>query len=129
MSTPISKLQPDSVKKRIGEHGEYLKGEFVTKDSDIFENDNFVKYRTSLTIDTSVPAQDDTPLLISHFEKLDAHYSKLQHVMNTGDFTGPWSANWNRELNTLRTSINEELGNNLNDYMGECPQAFFNISV
>lgn len=131
VSTPISKRQPDSVKKQIGEHGEHLKGQLITRDSDIFKEDNFVKFKTDFIITESISmeVQDDSPLLLSHLEKFETHYAKLQTVMQTGILTGSWSGQWNRKLNILRKSFDKKFGKTSRDYYGECPQAFFNIAV
>ena len=129
VSTPISKLQPDSVKKLIGEKGEYLKGPLITKDSDIFKEDNFVKFQSDFILEGSVKPQDDTPQLLSHLQKFEHHYAKLQNVMKSKKFSGNWSANWNRDLSVLRTNFNNEFGSNIGEYKGECKQGFFNIAV
>lgn len=129
ISTPIAKRQPDSVKKRIGDHGEYLRGDWVTKGAGIFKDDNLVKFKTNFIIENSVEAKDDTPNLLSYLKQYENHYAMLEGAMQVNSFTSLWFKNWNQDLSSIRKRFSNEFGSSSKEYKGECPQGFFNIAV
>ncbi len=58
ISTPLSRLQPESVQIIVGEKGKNLTGSLVVRGVDIFKDDNFVSFKTNFKIDDPVNASE-----------------------------------------------------------------------
>jgi len=129
ISSPATRFQDKSVQNIIGNKGENLTGNLVRKNSEKFQEDNFIEYTTNYVVGNSVEVKSDLSDLSKDLNVILSHYRKLIDANKNNKVNGTWSANWNRRLSKLRSDFDDRYGSNINEYKGECPQAFFNISV
>lgn len=130
VSSPLARFQDISVQNIIGKHGEKLAGKLVEKGNDIVEGDYFINLKEKYTIKNSANVENDLPLLVEYLNKFQSHYANLltdidNHKIEKGNRSGEWF----RKLESLKEEFRNKFGSNLNEYKGDCPQAFLHISL
>jgi hypothetical protein len=127
ISSPLMKLQPESVQQALGENGSNYYGDYYENGRIDFDS-TFIVPGNQQT--TKLFIQQELESMQTHLDYLIYKLDELDNAKGKDKLD--WIAfvrDWNVDLQEHRESFIQEFGGTTNDYNGFCTRAFFEIGV